>query len=306
MSAIRPYDYNDDNDNKNSECNEKSSLLPNKSDHANDNENDNKDSNNDDGNDEEDEDNLIISVNSPNVQRHQYSLNYDGSQLTLTNEVETWRAFQLFFTSLLIPYHFIFSKTIPNPISRYSRRSNENDANMARDNTNIDHHRSDGVRLAVSFVFSIIWLALLTLLAMDLSNKIGSCLGIKPDVMGITLLAVGSSIPDTFSSILVSKQGKGTMAMSNVLSSNIFDICVCIGLSYLFKSLIKNGQPIAVEKNLAFTLFTIFIFVLLFIWCVVFIRSKLLLTRVHGWCLIGIYIVFFVAFVILLQHENEI
>ncbi|KAI8499115.1 hypothetical protein Bbelb_228790 [Branchiostoma belcheri] len=54
--------------------------------------------------------------------------------------------------------------------------------------------------------------------------------------MGLTVLAIGTSIPDALSSVLVSSSGLGDMAVSNSLGSNIFDILVCLGLPWLFKS----------------------------------------------------------------------
>ena len=41
--------------------------------------------------------------------------------------------------------------------------------------------------------------------------------------MGLTILAIGSSLPDCFSSIFAAKHGMGEMAVSNALGSNIFE-----------------------------------------------------------------------------------
>ena len=45
-------------------------------------------------------------------------------------------------------------------------------------------------------------------------------------VMGLTFLAAGTSIPDLITSVLVAKQGLGDMAVSSSIGSNIFDITV--------------------------------------------------------------------------------
>ena len=45
-------------------------------------------------------------------------------------------------------------------------------------------------------------------------------------IMGLTLLAGGTSIPDAMSSIAVAKRGKGDMAVSSSLGSNVFDILI--------------------------------------------------------------------------------
>ena len=45
-------------------------------------------------------------------------------------------------------------------------------------------------------------------------------------VMGLTFLAAGTSVPDLITSVLVAQQGKGDMAVSSSVGSNIFDVTV--------------------------------------------------------------------------------
>ena len=44
--------------------------------------------------------------------------------------------------------------------------------------------------------------------------------------MGLTFLAAGTSVPDLLSSVIVARQGKGDMAVSSSIGSNIFDVLV--------------------------------------------------------------------------------
>merc|ERR1719487_993669 len=96
---------------------------------------------------------------------------------------------------------------------------------------------------------SIFWLAIITFVTVDVAEKIGNCIGMKSDLLGLTLLAIGSSLPDCISSILVARTGKGDMAVSNALGSNIFDIGFCLGFSYFLKSLKGGGRPVPVEAG---------------------------------------------------------
>jgi len=50
--------------------------------------------------------------------------------------------------------------------------------------------------------------------------------------MGITLLAMGTSIPDCLSSIAVARRGHGDMAVSSSIGSNIFDILIGLPLPW--------------------------------------------------------------------------
>ena len=45
-------------------------------------------------------------------------------------------------------------------------------------------------------------------------------------VMGLTFLAAGTSIPDLFTSVIVARKGFGDMAVSSSVGSNIFDVTV--------------------------------------------------------------------------------
>lgn len=54
-------------------------------------------------------------------------------------------------------------------------------------------------------------------------------------IMGFTVLAAGTSIPDLISSMAVAREGKGDMAVSSSIGSNIFDILVGLPLPWILK-----------------------------------------------------------------------
>jgi Ca2+/Na+ antiporter len=66
---------------------------------------------------------------------------------------------------------------------------------------------------------------------------IGYTFKIPDSVMGLTFLAIGTSVPEVFSSLIVSRQGKGSMAVSNSIGSNTFDILVSILYSFYGRNL---------------------------------------------------------------------
>merc|ERR1711997_986777 len=83
----------------------------------------------------------------------------------------------------------------------------------------------------------VAWLGLLTFFVVDCSEKIGECFGIPGNLLGITLLAIGSSLPDCISSVIVARQMKIDMAVSNAFGSNVFDVNLCVGFSFLLGSI---------------------------------------------------------------------
>jgi len=75
-----------------------------------------------------------------------------------------------------------------------------------------------------TFLMSIVMIAILAIIMVELAEIFGRSLGIPDVVMGLTILAAGTSVPDLLSSVIVAKQGEGDMAVSSSIGSNIFDV----------------------------------------------------------------------------------
>jgi len=59
-------------------------------------------------------------------------------------------------------------------------------------------------------------------------------------IMGFTILAAGTSIPDAVSSVAVAMKGEGDMAVSSSIGSNIFDILVGLPIPWMLKIIIAT------------------------------------------------------------------
>lgn len=64
----------------------------------------------------------------------------------------------------------------------------------------------------------------------------GDTFGIPETVSGITLLAIGTSMPEAITSVIVARNGLGNMALCNLLGSNVFDILFCLGGPWFVKA----------------------------------------------------------------------
>lgn len=84
----------------------------------------------------------------------------------------------------------------------------------------------------VTFVMSIMWLAVFSFFMVWWATLIGESLSIPSAVMGLTFLAAGTSVPDLLTSVIVAKQGKGDMAVSSSVGSNIFDVLIGLPLPW--------------------------------------------------------------------------
>ncbi|KYB27277.1 Sodium/potassium/calcium exchanger 5-like Protein [Tribolium castaneum] len=88
----------------------------------------------------------------------------------------------------------------------------------------------------LTFIMCIIWIGSLSYVVAWMITIIGDTLKIPDSVMGITFLAAGTSIPEAVSSVIVAKQGHGSMGISNSIGSNTFDILLCLGLPWFIKA----------------------------------------------------------------------
>ena len=98
----------------------------------------------------------------------------------------------------------------------------------------------------------------------DGASSIASHLKIPTIIVGLTIVAFGTSAPEAAVSITSSLTGSNAMAVSNVIGSNLFNMLMVIGIAALLsnllmeKSVLKKDLPFLVAITL---LFAIFIFI---------------------------------------------
>jgi len=71
----------------------------------------------------------------------------------------------------------------------------------------------------------------------DSISKLSTTLNIGKDVITVTALAIGTSLPELVVSITAARKGKSEMAIGNVLGSNIFNALMVTGIPALFGTL---------------------------------------------------------------------
>jgi len=90
----------------------------------------------------------------------------------------------------------------------------------------------------ITFLGSILWIAAFSYLMVWWATRTGETFGIPPEVMGLTFLAAGTSIPDLITSVIVARKGFGDMAVSSSVGSNIFDVTVGLPLPWFLYSMV--------------------------------------------------------------------
>lgn len=108
-----------------------------------------------------------------------------------------------------------------------------------------------------TFIMSVLYIAGLSYLCVWVVTIIAYTLYIPDAVAGITILAIGTSVPEVISSIIVCRNGLGNMAICNLLGSNIFDILFCLGAPWLIKILGFSDTGTLVINSAALTYTTV-------------------------------------------------
>ncbi len=141
-----------------------------------------------------------------------------------------------------------------------------------------------------NFALSILMIAFLCWILVESAIGISHILDIPEVVIALTVLAVGTSVPDMVSSVIVAKQGRAGMAVSNAIGSNIFDIFIGLGVPWFIKSLVTKKAIFFDIKGLDVSVGLLFGSVLLILFFLVW--KKWRLTQNLGFTLILLYILY--------------
>jgi len=94
------------------------------------------------------------------------------------------------------------------------------------------------------------------------SERVALHYNISHFVIGATLVALGTSLPEMAASMMASGAGKGDIAVSNIIGSNIINISLVLGLVFLISSKIMPSRDIF-AKDSAWGLFPVMTFILI-------------------------------------------
>lgn len=152
---------------------------------------------------------------------------------------------------------------------------------------------NDTFKMAIlEFCCSLMWIAFLSLCLYDWLVVVCNTVGIPPEVAAVTVLAGGTSIPDLLSSYVVAKGGKGDMAVSSSIGSNIFDVTVGLPLPWLAFTLI-NGERVIVGSSSLFS--SILILILMLTGVIVTVRvCKWKMSKPLGCVMMCLYVIFII------------
>lgn len=118
----------------------------------------------------------------------------------------------------------------------------------------------------------------------DSASNIAERFGLSPTLIGLTVVAFGTSLPELVTSLVAAKKGETDMALGNVIGSNLFNILLVLGIA-------GAVSPMAVlMENIIDDIILIAVSALVWI----FAWRKQKLSRIHGVIMLAVYAVYVV------------
>jgi cation:H+ antiporter len=152
----------------------------------------------------------------------------------------------------------------------------------------------------INIVFILIGLGLLVLGSnwlVDSAVQIAKALGVSELVIGLTIVAVGTSLPEVATSVIAALKGESDIAVGNAVGSNIFNLLGVLGIGALV-----SPEGISVAGHILQFDLPVMVFVALATLPVFFIDSRI--SRMEGGLLLSYYIIY-IAFIILRATGNS-
>merc|ERR1712195_41217 len=95
---------------------------------------------------------------------------------------------------------------------------------------------------------SLAFIGFTTFIIGEFADLFGCVLGVKPSVTAITFVALGTSLPDTFASMLAATQeSTADASVGNVTGSNSVNVFLGLGLPWVIATLWENNTPASVK-----------------------------------------------------------
>lgn len=147
--------------------------------------------------------------------------------------------------------------------------------------------RKSALRLAFAFVVAVAGIIAASEFVITSATAIARSFGIPEAVIALTLVALGTSIPEVATCIAAARKKEGAIAVGNILGADIMNICWVAGASSI-------ANDLALSKKQIFFMFpAMFVIVGAML---IMLRMGYRLTRKKGFILLAFYVVYLASF----------
>lgn len=134
-------------------------------------------------------------------------------------------------------------------------------------------------------------------LLVDAAVTIARSWGVSELVIGLTIVAAGTSLPEVAASVVAALRGERDIAVGNVVGSNIFNLLCVLGLSSVV-------APSGITVSKAALSFDLPVMIAVAVACLPIFFAGYRISRVNGLCLFGFYAAY-VIYLILTATNHE-
>lgn len=149
---------------------------------------------------------------------------------------------------------------------------------------------SSSIKDIIYIILGIILLKFGGDFTVDNAVNVAKFFNLSEKIISVTILAIGTSLPELVTSVSAAIKGKSDIAIGNILGSNIFNMLLIIGTSALIKPIIYN---VSYNMDLVFILVATFILAIF-----PMIPPKNKMTRMNGSVYVILYIVYIVTLLV--------
>ena len=190
-----------------------------------------------------------------------------------------------------------------NILSELKAKRKRRKSGGASDISEVEEIPAEGVSIGKAVLYLLVGLVLLIVSSRMLvwgAVYMAHALGVSDLLIGLTIVAVGTSLPELASSIAAARRGENDLAVGNIIGSNIFNTLVVVGLASVIAP-IQAADPEVMSRDVpimsALTLF-------LFLICIPVKKKNG--KRVSGFGRIGgaLFLSLYVAYLVLLGIQT--
>src|SRR5699024_9114630 len=141
--------------------------------------------------------------------------------------------------------------------------------------------------LSVILLVGLVGIVLGGELVVSSATDIAIALGMSQALVGLTIVAIGTSLPELVTSLMAAFKGETEMALGNLVGSGVLNILFVLGIAGVI-------APLAVSSTI---IIDIFIMILITVTVLVMAKTRYHLNRTEGIVLVVIYVVYIVYIV---------
>lgn len=94
----------------------------------------------------------------------------------------------------------------------------------------------------VLIVLGLVGLVLGSQMVVDNASAIAVTLGMSERLIGMTIVALGTSLPELVTSVTAARRHESALAVGNIIGSNIFNICIVLGVPVVLFGTVTQGS----------------------------------------------------------------